>query len=431
MKEQRFLHIFGEIDDAYLMEAEKAPRRKCSSWVRRTAVAACVVLLATAVYGVMHLAPHENVVYPQVQEYEEDFNFAASQLGWSGFSLTFAQLADEADAIICADVTRVQPVSGGSNWYYSHATVKVREVLKGDVAVGESYIVRDSGGINTGEEVFVSCGGSVQYGPLMERHNRVVLFLKGGSGSDEDPFTIHTPTAGKFYLDDDGKYHNAVLYCVYKGDDDRWQDSDLADLKPKTLEEIKTLIHEKGLLYAHTDERVTMLDDSALSDKVYSVPGLMNAADAVVNADVTQTWSVPLGDGTSACYARLTVLYTFKGAAAKNETIVVRDNGIAYLDENGEATCYASYCGGPLMREGNRVVLFLSADGTAAGSEENPYTITTGVSGKFYYTRVGSYMNSMYYSVLYDTEFYEEHSRVTWRGIGTIADFKQTVWPLL
>lgn len=431
MKETRFLDILGDIDEAYITEAEAVPCRKRTVWPRWVAAAACVALVATAAFGVARMKPTEDVVYPQIQEYEENGEYFAFCQVSSGIKLTFAQLADEADVILCADVTRTELIPSGETAYTSHATVRVREVLKGDVRMDKSYVVKDSGSVNMKGRGFLSCGFAA-LGPLMEEGNRVVLFLKDGTGSANDPFRIHEPTAGKFYLDADGKYHNAVLYSTYKGEGERYQESELSDLKPKTLDEIKTLINEAGLLYAYQDERVALLDDSALDDKVYSIPGLTNAADVIVSADVTKTWLVPRDDGTAACYVQLVVLNALKGDTAKGETITVCDNGIAYVDESGEATGYASYCGGPLMRVGNRVLLFLSASGAAAGSEEHPYTITTGVSGKYYYTRYGSYCNSMCYSA--EEVSWDERSRVAGRvaeNVGSLADYKQLVWPLL
>ncbi len=419
--------MMTEMDDTYIEEAYTYKPQKRRVWARVAAMAACVAVVIGAGWGVCcSLEKEPEVTYPTVVEYDaEEGDYIAACYASPGAPLTFAQIADEADVIICADVTDVTLVEGGKDWQYSYATVKVREVLKGDVTVGGSYVVKDSDTVCDDVRYF-SCGPR-EPGPLMEKRNRVVLFLKGNgetAGSFDDPFEINTATSGKFYLDADGMYRNAVTYVRFVGEHSLYLDPDLADLEPKTLDEIKRLIHEKGLLYPHRNERVTLLDDSNLPDKIYGIPGLTNASSLVVCADVSMTRTIVEEDGKRAFLATVTVRECLKGEHAAGDTLTIVDNGVRYDDGSS-----ATYCGGPLMREGNRVLLFLNDSDEWFGA----YEITTGVSGKFYLTRAGGYVNSMCYAAEYDyfDDSWEQRSRINFTSLGSLEKYKQTVRPLL
>ncbi len=192
------------------------------------------------------------VVYPEIDEKTTLIE------GDNRHKLSFYDMAQEASVIVCADVTEAITVPVESGWKIAcSARVEIKEVLKGGLPIGESICVEENGVayaylVDENRQPYPSetnditrratlCGG-----PMMVKGNRVLLFLTGEGdnlGSEENPYYITPGSSGKFYLDRDGKYHNSMLY--YKEYDENIHKfySQLADIEPKTLDEIKTLIN--------------------------------------------------------------------------------------------------------------------------------------------------------------------------------------------
>ncbi len=241
----------GEVDEAYLLPSLESARKhqKPKTWRRIIAAAACLALIITG--GVRGYEAVRNqppvLVYPTENAPRKLYRGHLTYYKINYY--TYAQMAEEADVIVCADVVdngyTFETGTKRKDHIVLYATLSVREVLKGDVAINKPLHIKDyaigyydeNGDYD--EELIHTVG------VLMEKGNRVLLFLKKlpRAFATEDNRTItHNivyGAEGKFFYDADGLYHSAVLYT-----DENWFSTNmLTDYTPKTLDEIKKLIN--------------------------------------------------------------------------------------------------------------------------------------------------------------------------------------------
>lgn len=160
----------------------------------------------------------------------------------------YAELAQNADIIVVADVVGAYKEAENKTTFRLYAEVSVIETLKGNATNGDRLYVHENGYGRCDEDgknlrIYTSCGG-----PLLEKGNRVLLFLsretltfKTSDGIELWDFVAYE--VGKFFYDSDGKYHDSSLYAETV-QTDTFRPYILEDYTPKTLGEIKCLIKE-------------------------------------------------------------------------------------------------------------------------------------------------------------------------------------------
>lgn len=274
MNSRELLNALTDIDDDLIADADKKPSRiNPLRWV--AAVAACVVLLS-AVGGVWahqrrlptgdtdfvatqmssglfaddadSVQTAAPIVYPTENE---PCNNASAMACWVYTPpFTLKALADKTTHIVLADVIE-EHREPYENYTAYFVTLKIHAVFKGSLTVGDEILYADNGVImhyETGHKGRTHCGG-----PLLEKGNRVVLFM-----TDKDNTRFPTPVGGeavyrysdasisKFFLDADGKYHASGTYS-HAYQTYGWTDMphDLTDYTPKTLDEMILLIGEE------------------------------------------------------------------------------------------------------------------------------------------------------------------------------------------
>lgn len=251
MNSAQLLREMGEVDSAFVDTApieHHIKKRKATLWLKGCAMAACFALVITCVGSLYNASVHNDadIVYPSENtpfvippSTKPPVPFSFSQF-WDGKVYDFQELAKCSELIVVADVTGVKERKNDL-FFGNHATVMIREVLKGDVTEGMELCVFDP---TSSEHTHASCI------PMMQRGNRVLLFLvsdsvmtKNSRGEDTPlyGFIRWYPEVGKFFYDRDGKYHESRSYA----DGNPKSNMVFTDLEPKTLEEIKTLIDEK------------------------------------------------------------------------------------------------------------------------------------------------------------------------------------------
>ena len=128
---------------------------------------------------------------------------------------------------------------------------------------------------------------------------------------------------------------------------------------------------------------------------------LANKSDIVVVADVVKTIKPtdPTSDTRLEPYATVLVQDVIKGDVQKNENLFIRDNGYIFIDEITKEEIGAfSFSGGPIMKKGNRVLLFLVKSDTLYGRQEF-YEIADMNIGAFFYDTDGCFRAAAYYSL--------------------------------
>lgn len=250
----RLYQLIGDIDDCYITAVVDAPKLKGKiSWFKVVAVAACIALVVCGSYGLFQWVNNPKLVYGSantVYIHKDE----STQVG-HGMGYSISEMAARADVIVEAEVIQ-NDYTDKSRYpeknFVFYAQLSVRDVLKGNVKQGDVLYVEDAAeGYFSMESPNVlhsiSCDG-----PLLEKGNRVVVFLiqyeSGRNEITKDNKEIRYYTAlgeeGRFFFDSDGKYHNGPTYI------DQWETLCLSqavylkDYEPKTLEEIKELIKE-------------------------------------------------------------------------------------------------------------------------------------------------------------------------------------------
>ncbi len=214
--------------------------------MKRMIVVVCALLIvALSVGATAKQITSDDIVYPSdnapasVKEGAVCWNLASY--------LTYADLADKSKVVVVADVldTFTAADRHSPEKLISYATVRVAEVIKGDVKKGDSILVQDNGYICVDDVGAATAVYSNSGGPLMEKGNRVLLFLNVPTSAlashptlEEDSYYVVTQwSIGVFFYDADGRYHAAARYANHialRG----WM---LYDYEPKTLRKIKKL----------------------------------------------------------------------------------------------------------------------------------------------------------------------------------------------
>ncbi len=164
---------------------------------------------------------------------------------------TLERLAREADVVVLADVNGIVIGEEG----YDVTELNVRELWKGEI--DEVFLVSEDGGVNvypysSYEELPPNDTTREQTPsgePLMRRGNRVVLFL--GKSDDPPYYYVCGGTAGKFFYDEDGTYHNCLTYsenyeALQNGEASAVAVDHLSldEMAPKTKRELKRIVKD-------------------------------------------------------------------------------------------------------------------------------------------------------------------------------------------
>ncbi len=241
-------HLLRAIGDADPVFVDITPiedlmrKKKRIVWIRWGSVAACLALIVGCLYAVY---PQQRIVYPTENTppvLDDTPRYMAAHMFDIETPHTYRTLADASEVIVVADVAAVEETE--VSLYMSNlVSVKVCEVLKGDVNKGGILFVEDLTSCESGHWLDV---------PMMQCGNRVLLFLISETVLGHDlpnesaivyGLTETYPHLGCFFLDEDGKYHEANTYS----EDFPFPESSytFVDYTPKTLEEIKDLIDAK------------------------------------------------------------------------------------------------------------------------------------------------------------------------------------------
>ncbi len=241
-----------EIDDVYIMttlESAIKDRKRKQTGVKIfwSTIAACItfIFVISAFYGVQY----NNIDSPQIVYPDQNTSYTAyvesESIGHIEY-YTYKEMAQRADLIICADVIDNACTASTSGTIKDHYTIyaklNVNNVLKGSADKQSVVYVNDHAIGYYGTDGECASYGSV--GPLLEKGNRVVLFLKEykkpivTEDGVEITHYISLGAEGKFFYDRDGKYHCTALYA----DKDYISQSMMADYIPKTLNEILELV---------------------------------------------------------------------------------------------------------------------------------------------------------------------------------------------
>ena len=177
---------------------------------------------------------------------------AASLLYQDVAANTLTDLCEQADVVVMADVDGIFVRDAEVGLTYTQLTV--REVWKGDtekqIYTGEGFVqMLDETDPNLSTAEVTPCGE-----PLMRQGNRVILFLAEDSVEGLSPYYT-VLGGGKFFYDQDGTYHNALMYSPnfdeyrqqYENGETLVADAphlDFADMTPKTAQELKTLVRD-------------------------------------------------------------------------------------------------------------------------------------------------------------------------------------------
>lgn len=246
MRPEDLYNAIGNIDDRYIdtRPIKDIPKPKRTPlWIKLVSAVACAALLALVGVNILQTdTPPTDIVYPSENTttvYLEHNGMWAETVYY-----TYAQLAENADTVIVADVNDIlleHAEEYDETVFNYFAKVSVREVIKGNVAVNDSLYVIDNGLVCPERSFTATYSG----GPLMERGNRVLLFIKQHNTNTlengESFYTFLSVFLGAFYLDEDGKYHEVSCYSDQKPEAGLRPEK-LVDYEPKTLEEIKELI---------------------------------------------------------------------------------------------------------------------------------------------------------------------------------------------
>lgn len=222
-KAVRLFGLIGEVDERYIddmLRSKTAPVSWQARWRRVAAIAACVVLVLGLGVGGYAYQQATRVVYPT-----ENASYALVSGPFSASEiLDYTAFSREASVIVCADVQdihmerREHRVNGDGDPYDVRiAAVSVRSVIKGDVHEGDTLYVRSRAfGYYTDHGVYRETL-ALDAGPLLEKGNRVLLFLYKGlyvftTTDGNELYEIAGDGLARFFYDEDGLYHAAATY---------------------------------------------------------------------------------------------------------------------------------------------------------------------------------------------------------------------------
>ena len=249
MKSEDLYKAIGNMDDQYIddrpiVEINRTQHLRPLRTV--VAVAACITLLVLIGASIWRHNQSFEIVYPSQNG---NANYMEQNASWyETVYYDYAELAKTAQVIVVADVLGVvlEQASGYDETVFcSFARVSVCEVLKGDIASKDIIYVCDNGFSCVDPTMVLTYSG----GPLMEKGNRVMLFLRYEEGNEMENgkkfYTFLSPFLGPFFYDEDSQYHEVLCYSDVGTERDLFPVK-LTDYEPKTLEEIKQLIY-KGI----------------------------------------------------------------------------------------------------------------------------------------------------------------------------------------
>lgn len=161
------------------------------------------------------------------------------------------------------------------------------------------------------------------------------------------------------------------------------------------------------LRYPDENEKCLFKDDHSWHQtRYYDYAELANEADMVVVVDVVSTDRFK-GNLYNIPYANVAVCEVIKGdTCLSGETLRVRDNGTSLYNKDLDSWVSKTKCGGPLMEQGNKLLLFLRTDGRIATSDGEPlYEFANNMISKFFYDRDGKYHSSATYCEQFGTNY--------------------------
>ncbi len=131
---------------------------------------------------------------------------------------------------------------------------------------------------------------------------------------------------------------------------------------------------------------------------------LAKRSQVVVCADVLQEYREETDKGYLV-YAKIKVRETLKGDVQAGDTLLVEDTAGGRKDEHGQYQIVTLY-GDPLLKKGNRVLLFLLKSQEPHKSENGQVSYALfGSVGKFFYNADGKYHWSMLYNEKYPKDY--------------------------
>ncbi len=131
--------------------------------------------------------------------------------------------------------------------------------------------------------------------------------------------------------------------------------------------------------------------------------------------------------GVIRCFAQVQVREVLKGDLQKNDVFYVQENGHGTQDENGSIWGTAkTACGGLVMEQGNRVVLFLVDSDMTTDSGKPLYEMASQLFGKFFYDADGKYHASISYNENY-ADYLERDICLDDNEPKTLRDFKKMI----
>ena len=247
------LDAIGEVADRHLADIEKPPHRR--TVLRIVAAAACLALIVTAVYAAVSPKPCYVAALPS----DLPYLYVTVQMP-APENISLEELVARSDIIISGKVTaehrkpleKPQFISNviNADGYVAYSfdadnyrltvDVKVTEVLKGDVAAGDTLTV-----FNRAVEVYESDGKYRETRchfdtALMEKGDRVLLFLTNDFITYDNEYWL-IGEAGNWFRGCGGQYHCGLL------DDKRFPEEyepriGLENYESYTLDEWKAIV---------------------------------------------------------------------------------------------------------------------------------------------------------------------------------------------
>ena len=246
----------GEIADRHLEDVEVPPTivPHAHTTKKYIAFAACFSVMALGAVILLFFAYAPTPVTPQ----NDSTDYISTQMP-APMTLSLEELIERADIIITATVVREprrlleqkdqlyitdsplnnHDTDGVAASYYLMADVKITEVLKGDVTVGEVLCLSNSALEDVdadGNHIGFFCWSDIA---LMKQGDRVLLFLNKPFEGHEEYRLVGE--AGKWFYESDGTYLCGLLH------DERFPDNytpriGLNDYTPRSLTEWKRLV---------------------------------------------------------------------------------------------------------------------------------------------------------------------------------------------
>lgn len=169
---------------------------------------------------------------------------------------TFGDLMNGADEVLTVRVLGQyrDPASGD---IYAKVQVKISNLKPSSTLNdGDILYIKDNGSGMFDENGVLVSAMTAGGGPLMEKGNEVLVFLKESESTADYPvYELLVNAVSKFYFDEDGRYHASGLYqCAGSGN---MYPEMLADYEPKTLIELKAELGQEydfgtGIMFGNT-----------------------------------------------------------------------------------------------------------------------------------------------------------------------------------